>query len=168
MDKQLDVEILFFVIIGLANFRIWKRRRDFDKKKRLRGDRITSSERERKYWYNQLAAYPEMADVLDEGVVHIYKIISVLDSELNGEKIEEYIAANNIQGLKKMWGTLPRDFEQVDYPILNIFLFKTDLKTYMVILSEESGIDRSTVSKIISNNFYTKDDFETRSLVYPI
>jgi hypothetical protein len=115
-----------------------------------------------------LAAYPEMADVLAEGVVHIYKIISVLDSELNREKIEEYIAANNIQGLKKMWGTLPRDFEQVDYPILNIFLFKTDLKTYMVILCEESGIDRSTVSKIISNNFYTKDDFETRSLVYPI
>jgi len=136
--------------------------------RRPRTDRATSSEKDRRCWYDELKSYPELSFILSQNVLFIYRLVFVPDTPANRDALEYSVAFNDVKGVKGLPDNFPYTWDDVDIPILELLLLKTDGLEYAVIKATSADYRSTEIVKIITGVSLNKDDFEGRMLIYPI
>lgn len=118
--------------------------------------------------YDQLKNCKPLEFVFAGDIQYIYQLIITHDTDESRIKMKDYLILGDNKALKKLHGKFPWDFDDVDYPVLELILVKTDKLEYAVILSRDGKFRTIDIIKNIQNAILDKDDFEGRMLIYPI
>ncbi len=137
----------------------------FGKKKK----HVTSSSKQwRELVYNAMQNNGKLSDLLTDGLLSITKLLTTIDSEDTRLKIREYILASNEKKLQELVNRIPLDFDEANYPLINLFILKNRSDQYNITIAESANFSQFTFVDVIKGEFISENKFEPLMRVFPL
>lgn len=128
----------------------------------------TSSRQWRELMYNAMRNDTKLNILISDSLVSINKLITTVDSEDARVRIKEYILSSNERKLSELVNRIPFDFDEVDYPLISLFVLKNNLDQYNIVIAESVNFTHFTYVDIVKGNFISENKFEPLMRVFPI
>lgn len=136
-------------------------------KKRVKSERATSSEVWRKF------RFPKIMQVLkekldSEEIDKMYSLVFFLATDKNFTDAISYVDKKNYKKLSEMFGRVPLDFDEKDYPLFDLVYIIGRSANYVALMWDDEQ------KKSISLKYFSEtapinlDQFLGRRLIYPI